>query len=119
MFFFYYCLVFLIATACAMWYYNVDGNYLCIGIKRIVRYHTGSFTFAALIITIVTIARQAAEDAQRENEGAAALCFCLLACCLRCLEDLIDTLNHNAIIVMAVTGESYWDCAKSTISLIF
>ena len=59
-FFFYYCLVFLIATACAMWYYNIDGNYLCVGIKRIVRYHTGSFTFAAIIITLVTMARQAA-----------------------------------------------------------
>ena len=28
-------------------------------------------------------------------------------------------LNHNAIIVMAVTGESYVDSAKSTISLVF
>jgi hypothetical protein len=35
------------------------------------------------------------------------------------VEDLLETLNHNAIIVMAVTGESYIDSAKSTISLIF
>ena len=59
--FFYYCMVFLIATACAMWYYDIDGNYLFTGIKRIVRYHVGSFTFGALLVTIVTMLRQAAE----------------------------------------------------------
>lgn len=63
--FFYYCMVFLIATACAMWYYGIDGNYLFTAIKRIIRYHIGSFTFAALLVTVVTMARQAAEDAQR------------------------------------------------------
>ena len=59
--FFYYCMVFIIATACAMWYYSIDGNYLCTGVKRIVRYHVGSFTFGALLVTIVTMLRQSAE----------------------------------------------------------
>lgn len=104
MLFFYYCMVFLIATACAMWYYGIDGNYLWIGIKRIIRYHVGSFTFAAIILTIVIMIRQMVENEQRESDGVAAICLCLVACCLRCIEDLIDTLNHNAIIVMAVTG---------------
>ncbi len=62
MLFFYYCMVFLIATAAAMWYYGIDGNYLCIGVKRIIRYHVGSFTFAAIILTIVTMVRQMVEN---------------------------------------------------------
>ena len=32
---------------------------------------------------------------------------------------MLEVLNHNSIIVMSVTGESYIDSAKSTISLIF
>ena len=60
--FFYYCLVFLIATACAIWYYGLDQNYLCTGLGRIVKNHIGSFTFAALLVTIVTMLRQAAEN---------------------------------------------------------
>ena len=55
-------MVFLVATATAMWYYNVEGNYLCIGIGRIIRYHTGSFTFAAIILTLIKMARQMVEQ---------------------------------------------------------
>lgn len=32
------------------------------------------------------------------------ICSAFAECCLRCLEDLIRTLNYNAIIVMTVTG---------------
>lgn len=55
-------MVFLVATATAMWYYNVEGNYLCIGIGRIIKYHTGSFTFAAIILTLIKMARQMVEQ---------------------------------------------------------
>jgi hypothetical protein len=81
-FFFYYCIVFLIATAAAFWYYNVDGNYLCVGLKRIVANHLGSFTFAAMIVALISMARNSADNAQRQNQGAAAICLCLLACIL-------------------------------------
>ena len=87
-----------------MWYYDIDGNYLCIGMKRIIRYHIGSFTFGALLVTIVTMLRQAAEREADESNGCGAICLCLVACCLRFIEDLLETLNHNAVIVMAVTG---------------
>lgn len=88
-FFFYYCMVFLIATAAAMWYYNVDGNYLCTAIKRIIVNHLGSFTLAASIVALVSMARQAADRQSRENAGAAAICLCLLACCLAVIQDLL------------------------------
>lgn len=49
----------------------------------------------------------------------AGICLCLVACCVSCIEHLIQTLNHNAVIVMSVTGESYINSAKSAFSLIF
>lgn len=35
------------------------------------------------------------------------------------MEDLLETLNHNSVIVMSVTGESYFDSARSALSLVF
>ncbi len=55
----------MIATAAAMWYYNEDGNYICTAFKRIIANHAGSFTFAAMIMALVTTARQAT---QREGQ---------------------------------------------------
>lgn len=54
-------MVFLIATGAAMWYYNVDGNYFCVGVKRIIANHLGSFTFAAVIVALISMARQAVD----------------------------------------------------------
>ena len=44
---------------------------------------------------------------------------CLIQCFLRCIEAILKVLNHNSIIVMSVTADSYIDSAKSAISLIF
>lgn len=46
-----------------MWYYGIDGFYLFTGVKRIIRYHIGSFTFAASLIVLVDTARRSANDA--------------------------------------------------------
>jgi hypothetical protein len=53
--FLYYVLSFLISTACAFWYYNIEGDYFCTATGRINRYHVGSFTFAALLLTLVRV----------------------------------------------------------------
>lgn len=55
MFFFYYVMVFLIATACALWFFGMDRNYLTTGLGWITKAHLGSLTFASLLITIITI----------------------------------------------------------------
>jgi hypothetical protein len=54
-----------VATAAAMWYYNINGNYICTGLKRIFTNHLGSLTFASLIVTLVTLARQGAQRQSR------------------------------------------------------
>lgn len=55
-------------------------------------------------MALVTMARQAAENQRNQNQGGMNFCSCLLVCCLNAIEDLVEVLNHNAIIVMAVTG---------------
>jgi hypothetical protein len=42
-----------------------------------------------MLIAIVSSARQSAENRSRQNQGAAAICFCLLACLLKTIENLL------------------------------
>jgi|LakMenEpi03Aug12_release.lakeMendotaPanAssembly.Ray.scaffolds.fasta_scaffold139184_4 hypothetical protein len=72
-----------------MWYYNIDGSYILTGLKRIFSNHLGSITFAAMLIAIVSSARQSAENRSRQNQGAAAICYCLVACLFKIIEDLL------------------------------
>jgi hypothetical protein len=59
------------------------------GLKRIFSNHLGSITFAAMLIAIVSSARQSAENRSRQNQGAAAICYCLVACLFKIIEDLL------------------------------
>lgn len=54
-YFLHYVMVFLIATATAMWYFNVEGNYILKGLGHIWDAHIGSLTFASMIVSIVGI----------------------------------------------------------------
>lgn len=121
--FLYYVLTYLVASACANWYYGLDENYYTKSIFRLNRYHLGSLTFGALIVTVVNILKRLVQDAAGDQaaDGNAiiACCLCLVGCCLSCIEDMLQTLNHNAVIVMSVTGESYINSAKTALSIIF
>ncbi len=121
--FLYYVLVFLIATACSFWYYGVHENYFCKGSKWLNFYHIGSLTFGAFLVTVVSIIKsivQQESDRQMRNGNACiGICLCCLACLISQIEYLLKVLNHNAIIVMTVTGEGYIDSAKSAAGIIF
>lgn len=69
-FFLYYSMVFLIASACAYWYYQSENNSVLRGINNI-KYHLGSICFGSIIITIITMLRIMATA--RKGEGAARL----------------------------------------------
>jgi hypothetical protein len=112
-------MVFLIATATALWYFNIDGNYILKGLKNIWSSHIGSLTFASMMVTIVSMLKSAANNNGDQQNGCAIVCLCIVKCCLQFLEDLIKTLNHNAIIVMSVKGDGFIDSAKTAIYLIF
>lgn len=104
MYFLYYVMVFLIATAAGDWYFQRQGGCWS-GVKRLVRGHIGSLTFASSVITIVKVVQAAVDTASRNTENAcSAICLCMVKCFLNILEGLVHTLNHFAIIVMTYTG---------------
>jgi hypothetical protein len=69
-FFLYYCMVFLIASACAYWYYQSVSNSVLRGINNI-KYHLGSICFASIVITLITILRILASG--KKTKGPAAI----------------------------------------------
>lgn len=77
--FLYYVLSFLISTACSLWYYGVPGNYWCLGTGNINKYHIGSLTFGALLLTILKITKMIVRGARSKSDN-----FCT-ACVLTCL----------------------------------
>ena len=116
----YYMMVFAIATACAYWYYNVqNGNPILTSYKWIFTSAFGSLVFGAVLVAVVRLARLLINSGRRNTRNIpAAICLCLISCCLRNLEHLLKILNHNAVIVMSVTGENYINSAKTTIGIL-
>lgn len=53
--FFFYVQTFLLSSVCAHWYYGLTGNSFCKGACTMNKYHIGSMTFGALLITVLTI----------------------------------------------------------------
>lgn len=101
-FFLYYCMVFLVASACAYWYYQSENNSIMRGFNN-VKYNLGAITFGAIVITIVTMLRILASSG-RQSSGVMACVAACVRCVLSCIEEIVKALNHNAVIVMAVTN---------------
>lgn len=119
-FFFYYLMVFTVAVTCAFWYYNVEGkNPIVTAYKWIIKSALGAITFAAILITLVTFARMVIDNKRKNNKNiAVAVCLCIMSCLLKQIERLLQILNHNTIICMAVTGEDFIDSAKTAIGIV-
>jgi integral membrane sensor domain MASE1 len=99
-------MVFTIAVTCSFWYYRVEGrNPISTAYQWMFKSAFGSITFAAIVLAIVTFARMFV-DSKRKNTSnvAAAVCLCIVSCILKAIEALLQVLNHNTIICMAVTG---------------
>lgn len=122
LFTFYYMMTFTIAVVCSHWYYGLQGrSSLATAYRWIFTRQFGSLVFGAFVIAVVTLVRMAV-DARRRNRNnniAAAVCLCLLSCLIKLLEDLLKVLNHYNVIMMAITGESYIESAKSTMGLLW
>ena len=62
----------------------------------------GTLCFSSLVLAVCTGLRALARRATRRSEN---LVVALVACCLRCLLDLVESLNKFAVCMHAITGE--------------
>jgi len=82
---------------------------MAVGISR----HTGSLAYGAAVIAALETVQRILEYVERKNdelgEGGNKCLKCMLEsclCCCRCMEGIIQFINKNAYIDIAVTGDN-------------
>lgn len=115
--------------AFATWYWTYDKTKVpsmpvLTGIANTLKFHVGTISFGSLIITICQIIRfliDACNKAMRDDDNANVflkiLCMCI-KCVADCLQDLLEFINKNAYIYVAMHGENFCTSAKSVFNLI-
>ena len=83
-YFLYYVMVFLIATATAMWYFNIEGNFITKGFKNLWNGHIGSLTFASIIVALISFMKSSSNN--NNQNSAASCCICIMKCCFSMIE---------------------------------
>lgn len=123
---------FVVAFAVAEYYYtpydhddekDVGCCVLWTGLHVGVFCHTGSLAFGALLIALLQTFQKIIEYAEHKNEETAnsqvikcILCCC--ACCVHCCKDIVQFVNKNAYIDIAVTSHNFCDAARQALEMI-
>lgn len=100
----YYVTVFLVASAVAVWYYQVKDKTVCSGFGWLFKGHLGSLTFAALVIIIIKMLKEKAKNGKKRGNSCVAVARALCVCFLAILEKFLKVMNRLAVIIMAFTG---------------
>jgi hypothetical protein len=67
----------------------------------------GSICFGSLLVAIIQTLRAMCENARNNEDvdGCAAFLLCLVDCCLRCLEEILEYFNKFAYIYVGMVSE--------------
>lgn len=125
---------FVVAFAVADYYftpYDMDGEkdvghcYVCDGYRLGLITHGGSLAFGSFIIAFITLIQKTIEFIDKEQKAATgggnAILHCILCCCLcciSCLKEMVEYINKNAYIDMAVTSNGFCAAAKNALAMI-
>lgn len=123
--------IFIIASACCMWYYNHGANDeldspVSRSLKMAFRYHFGSLAFGSFILALVNFLQVLVQafKKQAQNTGADQnKCFeyvinCL-RCCLACVERIVQFINKTAYIQIALRGKNFCMAAKDGFEIVW
>ena len=98
---------------------------LC-SLYRTLRFHLGTVALAALIIAVIQFIRAVLTYIEEQttpkhgppNQLQRAV-FCLIQCCLRCVQCCMDKVNKNALVWCAIYGDSFGESACSSFALVW
>eukprot|EP00891_Asterochloris_glomerata_P002800 jgi/Astpho2/2800/e_gw1.00050.66.1_t len=114
--------VFVISGTIAQWYFAPPGlastkGSTMLSIRHAFANHFGSLCLGSAILTVVQMARQAAEQSRQQQGGQNILMYCVY-CCLECVYSLIEYLTKFATVCMAITGETFFTAARHATDLL-
>jgi hypothetical protein len=127
---------FLIAGAVCAWYFTLSdakGDKINSGaghiritasLWRTIRYHLGTIAFGALIIAIVNFIRVTVKYIELKTRSnppnhLQRAIFCLIQCCLKCIECCLDKISRNALVWTAMWGDPFLSAACSSFALVW
>jgi len=98
---------------CAVW----DGVYY--GLVT----HGGSLAFGSLLIALFMVVQKIIELAEKRNKelGDNKVVDCILGiclCCVSCCKSVVEHVNKNAYIDIAITSDSFCEAARSALAMI-
>jgi len=98
---------------CALW----DG--LSVGLYH----HCGSLAFGSAIVAALWVVELIVKflEAQNKEQGNNACVGCILKCLesmVACCRELVEFLNKNAYVYMAITGNAFCDSAKQAMGVL-
>eukprot|EP01012_Entosiphon_sulcatum_P003724 TRINITY_DN11298_c0_g1_i1.p1 TRINITY_DN11298_c0_g1~~TRINITY_DN11298_c0_g1_i1.p1 ORF type:complete len:665 (-),score=119.59 TRINITY_DN11298_c0_g1_i1:201-2195(-) len=90
---------------------------------RGVRYHLGSLMFGSLIIAIIQTVRFVLNFMMKKLEpfkssAASKFILCIINCLFNCLERIINFINRNAYIMVAIRGKGFCQSAAEALKLL-
>lgn len=101
-------------VAASTYYFSSDSSKdghaeLSLGFKWAYGANFGSIALGSLVQALLAILRMLLEDAANSDssEGFGGIVKCAAACCLRCVEGVVDYVNKLALAQVAITGEPY------------
>lgn len=123
---------FIVAYAVAEYYYtpydhDKEKDVGCCAVWDGVFYglvhHGGSLAFGSLLIAIFMVVQKLIELAEKRNKeaGGNKVVDCILGCCMcwvSCCKEIVEHINKNAYIDIAITSDSFCEAAKSALAMI-
>jgi len=85
--------------------------------------HAGSLAFGSLLIAILQFIQKVVEYAEKKNrEGlnnaVVSMVLAAVLCCVGCCKEIIEHINRNAYIDIAIQGTDFCTAAKNAIKMI-
>ena len=96
----------------------------CRSLCRTVRYYCGCVAFGSLLIAVIQMIRLAFLYLQRQMAAAGKsntlikFLFCVVQCCLKVLQSIIEAVTTNAYIFVALKGQSFCSSGAMVFKLI-
>eukprot|EP01065_Artemidia_motanka_P050564 TRINITY_DN8677_c0_g1_i1.p1 TRINITY_DN8677_c0_g1~~TRINITY_DN8677_c0_g1_i1.p1 ORF type:complete len:569 (+),score=192.07 TRINITY_DN8677_c0_g1_i1:57-1709(+) len=116
---------FSIASVLARWYWNPLRDNASVGVGASLTgmcwafsYHLGTIAKGSFVIAVIKFITYLLEKAREEEVNPALKCvLCMVTCCCRCIEAIVQFVTRFAFICSAMHGKDFFDSCRDVSQL--
>ena len=109
-----------IAGTVAQWYFSPVGTPVTGNLQRAFKHAVGpslgSVTFAAAVLTLISLIRDKLNE-MREGRGAMAVLMCFFKFFVELLLELAEALTEYSVMFTAISGQKLMDAGRETVAM--